>query len=68
MGPWGGGVGGRGIMCVISLSCVVLQQCFGGYISGKLLMVVFRRKGQLLRLSGGVAGEKYGVMQHCKRN
>lgn len=36
---------------VITLSCVVLWQYFGSYISGKSLMVVFQRWIQLLCLS-----------------
>lgn len=71
----GGGIWGKGgsygwlaDVCVITLSCVLLQQCLGGYISGKLLMVVFRWWVQLLILSPGVAGKKYGIMQHCKKN
>lgn len=55
------------VACVITLSCVALQQCFGGYISGKLLMGVLGGRVQLLFLSPGVAGERYGVMQLCEK-
>lgn len=53
--------------CVITLSCVVLQQCFRDYISGKLLMVIFSAMDPA-RVSLCVTAERHGVMQRCEKN